>query len=100
MPTRRTFLQQAAALAAAPPLAPMRQASPPRYKMGLQLYTIRDAMARDVDGTLQRIAALGYQEVETYGFDPAALGYYKMPARDFAQRLRHHGLTTPSGHYS
>ena len=48
----------------------MSQAAQPRYKMGLQLYTIRDAMARDVAGTLKRIAALGYQEVETYGFDP------------------------------
>jgi sugar phosphate isomerase/epimerase len=99
MPTRRSFLQQAAALASASTLAPMSQATPPRYKMGLQLYTIRDAMARDVDGTLRRIAALGYQEVETYGFDPEALGYYRMPARDFAERLRDHGLSSPSGHY-
>ena len=77
----------------------MSLAAQPRYKMGLQLYTIRDAMARDVAGTLKRIAALGYQEVETYGFDPDALGYYKLPAREFAQLLRDHGLTSPSGHY-
>ena len=38
--------------------------------MGLQLFTIRDAMARDVTGTLKRVAALGYEEAETYGFDP------------------------------
>jgi sugar phosphate isomerase/epimerase len=99
MPTRRTFLQQAAAIASAGALAPMSIAAQPRYKMGLQLFTIRDAMARDVAGTLKHIAALGYQEVETYGFDPQGLGYYKMPAREFAQRLHDHGLTTPSGHY-
>jgi sugar phosphate isomerase/epimerase len=99
MPSRRTFLQQAGALASASALAPMAHAAPPPYKMGLQLFTIRDAMARDVDATLKRVAALGYQEVETYGFDPQAIGYYRMPARDFAQRLRDHGLTTPSGHY-
>jgi sugar phosphate isomerase/epimerase len=98
MPTRRTFLH-AAAVASAGVIAPMSHAAPPRYKMGLQLYTIRDAMARDVPGTLKRIAALGYQEVETYGFDPAALGYYKLPARDFVQVLREHGLTAVSGHY-
>jgi sugar phosphate isomerase/epimerase len=99
MPSRRTFLQHAAALASAAAVTPMSLAGQHRYKMGLQLYTIRDAMARDVAGTLARVAALGYQEVETYGFDPEALGYYRMPARDFAQRLRDHGLTTPSGHY-
>jgi sugar phosphate isomerase/epimerase len=98
MPTRRTFLQQTA-LASAGAFAPMSQTTPTRYKMGLQLYTIRDAMARDVDGTLKRVAALGYEEVETYGFDPDGLRYYNLPARDVAQRLRDHGLTSPSGHY-
>jgi sugar phosphate isomerase/epimerase len=99
MPTRRTFLQQTAACAAAATLTPMSLAAQSRYKMGLQLYTIRDAMRRDVDGTLKRVAALGYQELETYGFNPEALGYYNLPARDFAQRLKDLGLTTPSGHY-
>jgi sugar phosphate isomerase/epimerase len=99
MPTRRTFLHQAAALASAAAVTPMSLAGQARYKMGLQLYTIRDAMARDVAGTLSRVAALGYQEVETYGFDPQALSYYRMPARDLAQQLRDRGLTTPSGHY-
>ena len=99
MPTRRAFLQQAAACASAGALAPMTLAAQPPYRMGLQLYTIRDAMRRDVAGTLQRVAALGYQEVETYGFDPEAIGYYNLPAREFAARLRDHGLTTPSGHY-
>ena len=99
MSTRRTFLQQAAALTATGAFAPMSLAAQPRYKMGLQLYTIRDAMRRDVPGTLKRVAELGYQEVETYGFDPAGLAYYGLPARDFAQRLKDNGLTTPSGHY-
>jgi sugar phosphate isomerase/epimerase len=98
MISRRTFVHRAAALAAA---GLTSQGNPPRpsYKMGLQLYTVRAAMARDVDDTLRRAAAMGYQEVETYGFDPAGIGYYRMPAADFAERLRAHGMTTPSGHY-
>ncbi len=86
-------------MASAGALAPMSQAAQTPYKMGLQLFTIRDAMARDVTGTLARVAALGYQEVETYGFDPEAIGYYRLPAREFADRLRQHGLTAISGHY-
>jgi sugar phosphate isomerase/epimerase len=70
-----------------------------RYKMGLQLYTMRAALAQDLDGTLKRIAALGYVELETYGFDPRAIGYYGLPAKAFAQRLRDNNMTTPSGHY-
>ena len=38
--------------------------------IGLQLYTVSDDLAKDFDGTLQEIAAIGYKEVElapTYG---------------------------------
>lgn len=70
-----------------------------RYKLGLQLFTMRAAMARDVHGTLKRVAAMGYEDFETYGFDPAGLRYYGMPANAFAQRLRDLNLTTSSGHY-
>ena len=98
MITRRTFLQQTGAFASASLLLPAAQTRP-RYKMGLQLFTMRAAMRTDVGGTLKRIADLGYQELETYGFDPQTLGYYGMTAKEFAQRLREHNLTTPSGHY-
>jgi sugar phosphate isomerase/epimerase len=97
MISRRRFMQQAGALASTA-LLPAVQTRP-RYKMGLQLYTMRAAMRSDVDGTLKRIAALGYEELETYGFDPEAIGYYGMPAKAFAQRLRDLQLTAPSGHY-
>ena len=46
--------------------------------IGLQLYTIRDAMAADVPGSLKRVAGIGYKYVELadyangkfYGYDP------------------------------
>src|SRR5688572_15763446 len=98
MITRRTFMQQAGAFASAPLALPVFQQRP-RYKMGLQLFTMRAAMRQDVDGTLKRIAGLGYEEVETYGFDPEGMRYYGLAAKDFAQRLRDNNLTAPSGHY-
>jgi sugar phosphate isomerase/epimerase len=42
--------------------------------IGVQLYTVRAAMAADFEGTLRSIAAMGYQEVEfagLFGRDPA-----------------------------
>jgi sugar phosphate isomerase/epimerase len=96
MMTRRTFLHRAAMASAAGTL-PVQQQRP--YRMGLQLFTMRAAMSTDVAGTLKRIADLGYEEVETYGFDPQGIGYYRMPAKTFAQLLRDNNLATPSGHY-
>jgi sugar phosphate isomerase/epimerase len=98
MISRRTFMQQAGAFASAAVLFPAGQPRR-RYKMGLQLYTVRAPMARDVAGTLKSVAAMGYQEFETYGFDPEGMRYYGLSADDFAQRLRDLNLTTPSGHY-
>src|SRR5687768_3827237 len=36
-------------------------------QVGLQLYTVRDAAGKDLDGTLAQIAAAGYRLVETAG---------------------------------
>jgi sugar phosphate isomerase/epimerase len=98
MITRRTFLQ-AGALASTAYAFPVAAQQRQPFKMGLQLFTVRAPMRTDVDGTLTRIAALGYEEVETYGFDPQAMSYYGLPAKTFAERLQVLKITTPSGHY-
>jgi sugar phosphate isomerase/epimerase len=98
MTTRRTFMQQALMIASAS-LGMPRPQPRRRYKLGLQLFTMRAAMARDVVGTLKRVAAMGYEDFETYGFDPAGSRYYGLPAKEFADRLRDLSLTTSSGHY-
>ncbi len=44
--------------------------------VGLQLYTVRRELARDFDGTLARVAEIGYREVEFAGYvgrEPAAV---------------------------
>ena len=95
---RRTFLAHGAVVGSSMLLPPALQAQPP-YKMGLQLFTVRRPLADDLTGTLKRIAELGYQEVETYGFDPTSVGFYNLPAREFATRLRDVGVSAVSGHY-
>jgi sugar phosphate isomerase/epimerase len=98
MISRRRFLHHVGAMASMP-LALTASQPGRRYKLGLQLFTMRAAMAQDATGTLKRAAGLGYEEVETYGFDADRIGYYGLPAKVFAQRLRDNNLTTPSGHY-
>ncbi len=51
----------------------------PRRKLkriGLQLYTVRDLMKEDLAGTLAKVAAIGYKEVECtdyFGRTPAQI---------------------------
>ena len=70
--SRREFLiQSGAALTAAAALAgnPFRlDANPLGLPIGLQLYTVKDELAKDYDGTLAQVAAVGYKEVELAGF--------------------------------
>lgn len=74
-------------------------AKKPRYRMGLQLYTVREPMAKDAVVTLKQAAALGYGNFETYGFEPESVKYYGMPAPEFRKVLDVLGLATTTGHY-
>ena len=58
----------------------------------MQLYSLRELLPKDFDGTLKAIAAAGYTEVE-------AAGYYAMSAADFKQSMTAAGLNCVSGHY-
>jgi sugar phosphate isomerase/epimerase len=98
---RREFLRHAAVLASlgATGMSVASGATKPRFRMGLQLYTVREPMAQDPEGTLKQAKALGYRNFETYGFEPDTVKYYGMPARDFRQVLDELGLATTTGHY-
>lgn len=69
--SRRQFLAQIGKTAAAGALLagePMRLFADPLGKpIGLQLYTVGEQLKDDFDGTLKKIAALGYRVVETAG---------------------------------
>ena len=77
---RRSFLKRAGSLASAVLVLPSMQ-TPARYKVGLELFTVNRDMNRDPIASLERVKEMGYEEVETYGLDPAALTYYRLPAR-------------------
>ena len=68
MPTRRQFLATSAAALAAATLSRRALANPLGLPLGLQLYSVRELLAKDYDGTLKQLAALGFREVESAGF--------------------------------
>lgn len=86
---RRTFVVQMTAALAASRLAAAQTGRIGR--LGMQLYTVRNEMAKDFDGTLARVAALGYREVEF-------AGYFDRSPKDVRAALDRHGLSSPATH--
>ena len=93
-PSRRDFLRTAVAgTAALAVLSDWRGiANPLGLPIGLQLYTVREQLQKDFDGTLKKVAAAGYQEVEMAGF-------YNRSAGEVKKSLEAAGLSCPSAHY-
>jgi len=98
---RRNFIENSSAIAAASvlPHKILDMLKERKYKMGYQLYSIRDEMAKDPIATLKSLKELGYQDFETYGYDPEADTFYGYKSAEFKKILDDLELTTTSGHY-
>ncbi len=93
--SRRAFLKLAGAASVAAIAfrnATPLEAYPLGLPLGLQLYSLRELLPKDFDGTLKAIAAAGYTEVE-------AAGFYAMSAQEFKQSMDSAGLRCVSAHY-
>lgn len=91
---RRTFLTALSGTAAATGIGRKLAWAEELHRVntiGIQLYTVRDALKLDYDGTLAKLAEIGYREVESGG------GHDK-PAKEMRETLKRHGLTSPSYH--
>lgn len=98
---RREFAKTSAMLSTAVML-PVAQCSgngSPKYKMGLQLFSINEDMNNAPIETLHKVKAMGYEDFEIYGFDGEKVSYYGIPALEFKKRLEELELTVTSGHY-
>lgn len=99
MLSRRRFLQTSlTAAAAGGALSAMHLgAQPPALALplGLQLYSVREQLPKDWDGTLEAIARLGYQEVEAAGYDHHSADQVNASMKNAGLRLvsTHYGFT-------
>lgn len=89
--SRRTFVKGAAA-SAAMLQAHELWANPLGLPVGLQLYSVRDFLPKDFDGTLRKLGAMGYQEVE-------AAGFFNHTPAEVKQAMHQAGLRCVSAHY-
>ncbi|MBV9624746.1 MAG: sugar phosphate isomerase/epimerase [Acidobacteria bacterium] len=60
--------------------------------IGIQLYTLRDQLEKDVADTIRQIAGIGYRDVEIYSL-------YGKSAVEFGRILNDNGISASSGHY-
>jgi sugar phosphate isomerase/epimerase len=90
---RRNFVAAAAALAGIPVGAAFAQKRGTRQlgNIGVQLYTLRQMMEKDVGRTLEAVAKAGYKEVEF-------AGYFNVNPPVMKKLLDANGLTAPSAH--
>src|SRR5882724_10343329 len=88
--TRRSLLPILAGLAL--PLEALAQ-SRTSWLPGLQLYTVRDLLSADMEGTLKSVADIGYREVELAGLAGAT-------AHAMQASLKRYKLDAPSIHAS
>jgi sugar phosphate isomerase/epimerase len=67
---RRTFLGYTtlSALAVSPVLRALDANNAYRQNIGLQLYTLRNELAKDTPGTIRAVVAAGYKQGEMFGF--------------------------------
>ena len=64
--------------------------------IGLQLYTLGDLMTTDPKGTLQKLAAIGYKELETAGSQKG--NFYGFKPKELAAMIKDAGMTWRSAH--
>lgn len=98
---RRKFIESAGLLSTLPfiPMGIVPSFETNSFKIGLQLYTVRDAMAKDPVETLKSLQRMGYKDFESYGYDAVNKSYYGFSATEFRSILDDLNLTTSSGHY-
>lgn len=99
---RRNFVKNTGILAGATSVTSLNTFSNmdnPKYKMGYQLYSIRDAMAKDPMATLKALKGMGYEDFELYGYEDDSDKFYGFKSKEFKRRIDDLGLTITSGHY-
>ena len=102
MTNRRKFLQQSGMLAMAGMLYPgLNRANnllgvKAGRPIGLQLYTLGNLMTTDTAGTLKKVAAIGYTQVESAGSQKG--NWYGFKPKEFSAMVKDAGMTWRSAH--
>jgi sugar phosphate isomerase/epimerase len=95
MISRRKFLRNVSAATAYTAVSlrsSVSYAEPLGLPLGLQLYSVREQLAKDYEGTLAQVGSAGYREVE-------AAGFYQRSAADVKHAMQKANLRCVSAHF-
>ena len=97
MTTRRIFIKTVSAATALSMISPFEIFAMNKKKfIGIQLYTIREDLKKDFEGTLKKIAKIGFNAVETAGYsDRKFYGFEPKKFKKYTEKL---GLVAQSSH--
>lgn len=93
--TRRDFIKQSSLLTAGFFLN-KEDLFKKKKPVGVQLYTLRNQISKDPKGTLEKVAQLGYKQVETFGYSNRK--WFNLAPAELSSILKNNGLSSPSGH--
>jgi sugar phosphate isomerase/epimerase len=95
--SRKSFIKASAFALVTPMLSSFDWSVQKTSHVGLQLYTLRDAISKDLEGTLEKVAAVGYKEVELFGYSEGK--FFGKTASELKALLAKYKLNPVSGHY-
>lgn len=95
---RRRFIKTSIAGATAAMVVPSLACSSVVKKTGLILYTVRDEMMKDPEGTLDRVAEIGYNFLEAAGY--ADRKFHGQTPSEFRKMIESRGMQLLSSHNS
>ncbi len=99
MISRRTFVINSGLATAGLLAIPSLAFNMEKKEIGLQLYTLRDELSKDVKLTLEKVKAAGYTNVETYGFSIKDQ-FWGISPKELKNLLDKNKLKAVSGHYN
>ena len=94
---RRHFIQNLSFGAASLYMSPLLADQFKKKSLNVQLYTVRDAVSKNLEGTLERLAGLGYKNIELYGYNGTFFG---KTASEFKTILGNTGIKVLSSHHT
>jgi sugar phosphate isomerase/epimerase len=93
---RRNFVRSIALTATGLALSPTISAFQSKRPLGAQVWTIREYLKKDLNGSLSKLAKLGYNEIEVFDYDGT---YWGKSPKEFNKICTDLGLTIISSHY-
>jgi len=98
---RRQFISRSATALAVSSLAGHQAwasmtSAPNKGRIGIQLYSVREELPKDFLGTLKKLSAMGYAQVELYGFNGDK--FFDYTIKDLSKVVGDLGMTISSTH--